>query len=124
MHIHRKAGKSEEATWRCVLELPTTSDSLSLDAWKSVLSTPELRREWDPAVESAQLVEMFDPSTRVAKTMFTLGWPARYVISCSRWAVVWSSWMDTGVLELVHNLYVSITAVLLICREWNAFYPS
>ncbi|VDB84982.1 unnamed protein product [Peniophora sp. CBMAI 1063] len=86
VHVHRKAGKSEEATWRCVLELPTGSDSLSLDAWKSVLSTPELRREWDPAVESAQLVEMFDPSTRVAKTMFTLGWPAspRDAVTISR----------------------------------------
>ncbi|KZV72190.1 hypothetical protein PENSPDRAFT_604644 [Peniophora sp. CONT] len=86
VHIHRKAGKNEEATWRCVLELPTGSDSLSLDAWKSVLSTPELRKEWDPAVESAQLVEMFDPSTRVAKTMFTLGWPAspRDAVTISR----------------------------------------
>jgi hypothetical protein len=78
--VHRKAGKGEDVAWRAVLEIPTgTEDVVSLDGWRSVLAVPELRKEWDPAVESAQLVEMFDPSTRVAKTMFTLGWPARYV---------------------------------------------
>ncbi|KAI0028937.1 hypothetical protein K488DRAFT_89263, partial [Vararia minispora EC-137] len=75
--VHRKAGKGEDVAWRVVLEVPTSSeDAVSLDAWKSVLAIPELRKEWDPAVENAQLIEMFDPSTRVAKTMFTLGWPA------------------------------------------------
>jgi hypothetical protein len=76
--IHRKAGKGEDVAWRAVLEVPTGSEEgISLDAWKTVLATPELRKEWDPAVENAQLVEVLDPTTRVAKTMFTLGWPAR-----------------------------------------------
>ncbi len=50
---------------------------MSLGAWKSVLVTPELRKEWDPAVESAQLLEMFDQATRISKVNFTLGWPAK-----------------------------------------------
>ncbi|KAH9941967.1 hypothetical protein B0H21DRAFT_824300 [Amylocystis lapponica] len=54
--------------------------------WKSVLATPELRKEWDPAVEGAHLVEMFDQATRVSKTNFTLGWPAnpRDAVTISR----------------------------------------
>ena len=50
---------------------------LTLEACKAILATPELRKEWDPAVEKAQLLGMFDQATRIAKTNFTLGWPAR-----------------------------------------------
>lgn len=77
--IHRRANKAEEAVYRIVLDVPTGEEAIALDAWKSVLATPELRREWDPAVEGASLVEMFDPTTRISKTNFTLGWPAKYV---------------------------------------------
>ncbi|TFY74631.1 hypothetical protein EWM64_g9380, partial [Hericium alpestre] len=75
--IHRKTRQSGDTVYRVILDVPTGDDPLSLDAWKSVLTTPELRKEWDPAVESSSLVEMFDPSTRVSKTNFTLGWPAK-----------------------------------------------
>ncbi|OAX36541.1 hypothetical protein K503DRAFT_867510 [Rhizopogon vinicolor AM-OR11-026] len=74
--VHRKATKSGENVYRVVLDVPITDQSASLDAWKAVITTPELRQEWDPAVESAQLVEMFDRQTRISKTNFTLGWPA------------------------------------------------
>lgn len=77
--IHRKASKNEEVVYRVVLDVSTGDEAIALDAWKSVLATPELRREWDPAVEGASLVEMFDPTTRISKTNFTLGWPAKYV---------------------------------------------
>ena len=63
--------------YRVILEFPATDDTIDLEAWNAVLVTPELRREWDPAVESAQILEMFDPSTRIVKTNFTLGWPAK-----------------------------------------------
>ncbi|KIM34210.1 hypothetical protein M408DRAFT_60796 [Serendipita vermifera MAFF 305830] len=45
-----------------------------------------MRQEWDPAVESSQLVEILDADIRVAKTYFTLGWPAnpRDAITISR----------------------------------------
>jgi hypothetical protein len=43
------------------------------------LATPELRQEWDPAVDGAALLEMLDPTTRISKTNFTLGWPAKCV---------------------------------------------
>lgn len=49
----------------------------SLDAWRAVLATPELRKEYDPAVQDGRIVEMFDPETRIAKTDFALGWPAK-----------------------------------------------
>jgi hypothetical protein len=48
-----------------------------LDPWKAVLMTPELRKEWDPAVEGAHLLELFDSTTRISKTNFTIGWPAK-----------------------------------------------
>ncbi|KAJ8587113.1 hypothetical protein M405DRAFT_853064 [Rhizopogon salebrosus TDB-379] len=74
--VHRKATKSGEYVYRVVLDVPITDQSASVDAWKAVITTPELRQEWDPAVESAHLVEMFDRQTRISKTNFTLGWPA------------------------------------------------
>lgn len=78
--MHRKATKSGENVYRVVLDVSITDQSASLDAWKAVITTPELRQEWDPAVESAHLVEMFDRHTRISKTNFTLGWPAKCVI--------------------------------------------
>ena len=77
--VHRKAGKAGDQIYRAVLDISTGDDPVSLESWKAVLSTPELRQVWDPAVEAAHLVEMFDPMTRVSKTNFTLGWPAKCV---------------------------------------------
>ncbi|KAI8985656.1 hypothetical protein BD414DRAFT_61769 [Trametes punicea] len=75
--VHRKATKSGgESVYRAVLEVPIGDEPVSLETWKSVLVTPELRKEWDPAVESAQLLEMFDQATRISKVNFRLGWPA------------------------------------------------
>lgn len=76
--VHRKAGKNGDNTYRAVLDVAAgESDQGSLDYWKAVLSTPELRQVWDPAVEEAHTVEMLDPMTRVARTKYTLGWPAK-----------------------------------------------
>jgi len=77
--VHRKAGKSGDQIYRAILDVPIGDDPASLESWKAVLSTPELREVWDPAVEAAHLVEMFDPITRVSKTNFTLGWPVKCV---------------------------------------------
>ncbi|KAI9067930.1 hypothetical protein FKP32DRAFT_1588126 [Trametes sanguinea] len=84
--IHRKASKSGESVYRAVLEVPLGDDTASLEMWKSVLVTPELRKEWDPAVEGAQLLEMFDQATRISKVNFRLGWPAnpRDAVTISR----------------------------------------
>ncbi|THH28692.1 hypothetical protein EUX98_g5497 [Antrodiella citrinella] len=84
--LHRRAVKGE-SVYRATLEVPLGEDgAISLDACKSVLLSPELRREWDPAVEGAQLLEMCDQVTRVVKTNFTLGWPAspRDAVTISR----------------------------------------
>lgn len=75
--IHRRASKTGENIYRAVLEVPMGDDPVPLGAYKSVLVTPELRKEWDPAVEGAQLLEMFDQATRISKVNFTLGWPAK-----------------------------------------------
>ncbi|KAF9224121.1 hypothetical protein BS17DRAFT_97124 [Gyrodon lividus] len=77
--VHRRPTNSGENVYRVVLDVPATDESTSLDAWKAVLTTPEIRQEWDPAVEGAHLVEMFDRRTRIAKTQFTLGWPVKSV---------------------------------------------
>ncbi|KZT07214.1 uncharacterized protein LAESUDRAFT_699007 [Laetiporus sulphureus 93-53] len=84
--IHRKANKSAESIYRAILDVPAGDAPVSLNSWKAVLSTPELRKEWDPAVEGAHLVEMLDPSTKVSKINFTLGWPAnpRDAVTISR----------------------------------------
>lgn len=74
--IHRKSTKSGEL-FRVVLDLPALDNVNDLEAWKAILVTPELRQEWDPAVESARVLEMYEPSTRIVKTKFTLGWPAK-----------------------------------------------
>ncbi|KAJ7626295.1 hypothetical protein DFH06DRAFT_1058338 [Mycena polygramma] len=85
--VHRKPSKAAGGdVYRMVLDVPTGDDSVSLEPWKSVLTTPELRQEWDPAVEDAHLVEVFDHTTRICKTNFTLGWPAnpRDAVTISR----------------------------------------
>lgn len=76
--IHRKSTKSGDI-YRIILDVPGEADVVDLEAWKAILATPELRKEWDPAVESSTLLEMYDPTTRIVKTKFTLGWPAKYV---------------------------------------------
>ncbi|KAG8980898.1 hypothetical protein FRB90_007416, partial [Tulasnella sp. 427] len=84
--VHRRTAKGDDVV-RVVLEIPADDGLASLDAWKAVLSTPELRKEWDPTVESSSVVETcFDPDTRISKTDFTLGWPAnpRDAITISR----------------------------------------
>lgn len=76
--VHRNSRKGGgEDIYRLVLDVPTGDDIVSLEPYKAALTTPELRQEWDPAVEDAHLVEMFDHTTRICKTNFTLGWPAK-----------------------------------------------
>ncbi|KAH9962619.1 hypothetical protein BC827DRAFT_1340953 [Russula dissimulans] len=84
--VHRRSAKSEDTIYRVVLDVPTADDTIPFDAWKSILATPELRQEWDPAVDGAVLLEMLDPTTRISKTNFTLGWPAnpRDAVTISR----------------------------------------
>jgi hypothetical protein len=80
--VHRYSNKAGgEDIYRLILDVPTGDEIVSLEPWKAVLTTPELRREWDPAVEEAHLLEMFDHNTRIDKTNFTLGWPAKSVFS-------------------------------------------
>lgn len=74
--VYRKTTKTGEV-YRVVFELPAVDDVNDLDAWKAVLVNPELRKEWDPAIESARILEMYDPTTRIIKAKFTLGWPAK-----------------------------------------------
>ncbi|KAI0091452.1 hypothetical protein BDY19DRAFT_930564 [Irpex rosettiformis] len=84
--LHRRATKGG-TVYRVMLDIPVADEpQVTLEACKSVLSTPELRKEWDPAVENAQLLEMFDQATRITKTNFTLGWPAspRDAVTISR----------------------------------------
>ncbi|KAG8941715.1 hypothetical protein FRC03_004047, partial [Tulasnella sp. 419] len=83
--VHRRPTKSGDVV-RLVLELPAEDGLASLESWRAVLTTPEMRKEWDPTVEAAHVVEIFDPNTRISKTDFTLGWPAnpRDAITISR----------------------------------------
>ncbi|GLB41576.1 putative START domain containing protein [Lyophyllum shimeji] len=84
--VHRKPGKAGDDIYRLVLDVSISEELVSLEPWKAVLTTPELRQEWDPAVEEAHLLELFDRTTRISKTNFTLGWPAnpRDAVTISR----------------------------------------
>ncbi|KAL4263605.1 START domain-containing protein [Pleurotus pulmonarius] len=85
--LYRKPTKSGQDVYRVVLDIPVPpGQAPSLEPWKAVLTTPELRQEWDPSVEEAHLVELLDQNTRIAKTNFTLGWPAnpRDAVTISR----------------------------------------
>jgi len=74
--LSRKSTKAGDV-YRVQLDVTLSpEDPIPLDSWKSVLVTPEFRKEWDPTVESSTLIEMLDPTTRISKTNFTLGWPA------------------------------------------------
>lgn len=65
---------TREDVYRLVLDVPSSN---SLSPFLSVLTTPELRQEWDPAVIEASLLERdMDMDMRITKTNFTLGWPA------------------------------------------------
>ncbi|GJJ11421.1 hypothetical protein Clacol_005654 [Clathrus columnatus] len=75
MVMHRKQAKDGDVT-RVVLDIPIESSVAELDKWRAILTTPDVRSEWDPSVESSYLVEMFDWNTRIARTNYTLGWPA------------------------------------------------
>lgn len=74
--LSRKSTKSGDV-YRVQLDVTLApEDPVPLDSWKSILVTPEFRKEWDSTVESSTLIEMLDPTTRISKTNFTLGWPA------------------------------------------------
>lgn len=77
--LHRCTTKGGEPIYRMILDVPTSEESISLDPWKAVLTTPELRKEWDPSVDDAHLVQVLDHISRICKTNYTLGWPAKYV---------------------------------------------
>ncbi|KAJ4474926.1 hypothetical protein J3R30DRAFT_624619 [Lentinula aciculospora] len=84
--VHRHSNKSGDDIYRLLLDVPADEEMVTLEPWRAVLTTPELRQEWDPAVIDAHLVEMFDQDTRISKTNFTLGWPAspRDAVTISR----------------------------------------
>ena len=64
--------------YRAMIDIPAVDDDgLTAEQWRAVLSTPEVRKEWDNSVESNELLEMFDSETRIVKTKFVAGWPAK-----------------------------------------------
>ena len=75
--VHRNSTQAGDDVYRLVLDVPTGDEQVSLEPWRAVLTTPELRQEWDPSVNEAHLLEMFDHDTRISKTNYTLGWPAK-----------------------------------------------
>lgn len=75
--VHRRFGKSGDSIFRAVLDIALGDEALNLDTWRAILKTPEMRQIWDPAVDGSHIIEMLDPATRISKTNFTLGWPAK-----------------------------------------------
>ncbi len=83
--VHRRVSKDGPDVLRAMLDVTLCDDDVEslrlsqLNAWRAVLSTPEMRKEYDPAVQDGQILEMFDAETRIAKLDFALGWPAKWV---------------------------------------------
>ncbi|GAA5822101.1 hypothetical protein JCM10212_005649 [Sporobolomyces blumeae] len=79
----------ESDVFRAVAQVsiaPTVDDREVLERFRVALRTSELRPVWDKLVEHASTLEIVDPSTRVTKTDYRLGWPAspRDTITISR----------------------------------------
>jgi hypothetical protein len=82
--VHRRSTREGEVI-RAMLDVelapgasdPATGALISLDAWKAILATPELRKEYDPYVQDGKVLELIDSQTRISKTDFVLGWPAK-----------------------------------------------
>ncbi|KDN48452.1 hypothetical protein K437DRAFT_85961 [Tilletiaria anomala UBC 951] len=86
--VHRRSNPHRKGpdVFRATFEVPFEGDSPDLEGFRSALTTPDARSQWDGLVESSELIEMPDPVTRVTKTNFRLGWPAspRDAITVSR----------------------------------------
>ena len=86
--VHRRSNPNKKGPdiYRAVLEVPYEGEKPHLNGFRSVLTTPDARSQWDTLVESSELIEMPDSDTRICKTNFRLGWPAspRDAITVSR----------------------------------------
>ncbi|EPQ27064.1 uncharacterized protein PFL1_05348 [Pseudozyma flocculosa PF-1] len=82
--VHRRSAKGADM-YRAVAEVPYDGQA-DLIAFQSILQTPDARSIWDRLVDGGELIEQLDPSTRVCKTNYRLGWPAspRDAITISR----------------------------------------
>jgi hypothetical protein len=76
--VHRKSSKDGDVL-RAVLDIDVDDSVARIDSWNAVLATPEMRKEYDPSVQDGRIIELFDPETRIQKTDFAFGWPARCV---------------------------------------------
>ncbi|GAA5990862.1 hypothetical protein JCM10908_000052 [Rhodotorula pacifica] len=87
IRVHRKSDPTRNADIvRAIAEVPCDPDKLDLDAVRAVLSTPEVRPQWDKLVDASTGLSLLDPLTRITKTDYRLGWPAspRDTITISR----------------------------------------
>jgi hypothetical protein len=69
--LHKKG-----SVFRAVMEIEEEMHP-GIDDWRAVFGSPELRKEWDMMVDKVQVLEVLDPNTRVIKTDYALGWPAK-----------------------------------------------
>ncbi|CAE6459819.1 hypothetical protein BN14_05213 [Rhizoctonia solani AG-1 IB] len=69
--LHKKGN-----VFRAVIEIDEGTCP-GVDEWRALFSSPELRKEWDVMTDKVQVLEVLDPATRVVKTDYALGWPAK-----------------------------------------------
>lgn len=90
VRVHRQFDSARNADMvRAVAEVacdPDAASPIDLDAVRAVLSTPEIRPQWDKLVDASTGLSLLDPLTRITKTDYRLGWPAspRDTITISR----------------------------------------
>lgn len=62
--------------YRAVAHVPCDPNTVSLDAVRALLGTPELRPQWDRLADLQTALVRFDARTSVVKTDYRVGWPA------------------------------------------------
>ncbi len=86
--VHRRTNPNRKGpdVFRAVFDVPFSGGRPHLEGFRAVLTTPDARAKWDALVESSEMIEMPDSTTRISKTNYRLGWPAspRDAITVSR----------------------------------------
>ena len=76
--VHRKTVKGGEVFRATVdVSIPQGESAGSVEDWRALLATAEVRSAWDRMVEGASTVESIDEDTRIVRTKYRLGWPSR-----------------------------------------------
>jgi hypothetical protein len=82
VQVHRRKLDGSSVV-RAISDLSIDPTRVDIDHFKAVLQTAEVRGIWDQLVDKAAVIQVIDPQTRIIKTDFRLGWPAKLSLGFS-----------------------------------------